>query len=556
MNLPPKQPEDKAESQNIPLAEAARRRRQHLLSMRTTELAQAPSMGEILLPFLFAAMETCWIDAIFIGLAGIGLFESHAPLMPLWAPFVLIIGSQWILSLLERRAASTSTSTSSGDENDTQTTLPGSWLLILFISVTTLFILWVIIYTPTAFFLNPAWLLAMLNDILSLNLRAYHVFFIFALSLYFCWRGVRLLRREYEPSQVFGTLRLGIGIIVLVILIQAGQASAGGVRSDDFILLLLVPVFLFLSLAAHALARVTFVRHTHPAGLEGDISVHERSILLIIGLVGLILLLTAVLVDTFASRAIPADIEPILNVLGQAYTWLVGILAAVIVILITPIFWLFDLLINLLHALFPSHGRQTPPPTVAPGSSNSLPPHTIAIPLLVPFVKILFPILLAVAAILLMRWTTRRRRVRITVNRRVEELRESLWSWTLFWAQLKGLLLSLFHRFFPQRATQEEGQVSTEPTVTEPAARNIREIYRALLKRAAALGYPRKKDETPYEFRQRLDEKTPLAEPQLTVVTEAYTATRYGAIVPGEAEVTYIQQEWATLEQKWRETRS
>lgn len=554
MNLPPKQPEDKAESHEIPLAEAARRRRQHLLSMRTTELAQAPSLGEILLPFLFAAMETCWIDAIFIGLADIGLFESHAPLMPLWAPFVLITGSQWILSLLERRAASTSTSTSSGDENDTQTTLPGSWLLLLFISVTTLFIIWVIIYNPTAFFLNPGWLLALLNDILSLNLRAYHVFFIFALTLYFCWRGVRLLRREYEPSQVFSSLRLGIGIIVLVILIQAGQASAGG---DNFILLLLVPIFLFLSLAAHALARVTFVRHTHPVGLEGDTSVHERSILLMIGLVGLILLLTAVLVDTFASPTISPEMQQILNVLGQAYVWLVGILAAVIVILITPIFWLFDLLINLLLSLFPSHKRQTPPPSVAPGSSNYLPPHTITIPLLVPFVKILFPILLAVAAIFFMRWTMRRRqRVRITANRRVEELRESLWSWTLFWAQLKALLLSLFHRFLPQRATREEVQASTELTGTESAGRNIREIYRALLKRAAALGYPRKKDETPYEFRQRLDEKTPLAEPQLAAVTEAYTATRYGAIVPDEAEVAYIQQEWATLEQKWRETRS
>ena len=557
MNLPPKQPEDKAESQEMPLAKAARRRRQHLLSMRTTELAQTPSLGEILLPFLFAAMETCWIDAIFIGLADLGLFEPHAPLMPLWAPFVLIIGSQWILSLLERRAASTSISTSSGDEDDTQTSIPGSWLLILFISLTTLFIIWLTIYTPTAFFLNPGWLLALLNDTLSLNPRAYHVFFIVALALYFCWRGMRLLSREYEPSQVFGTLRLGMGIIVVVILVHAGQVSAGGVRSDDFILLLLVPVFLFLSLAAHALARVTFVRHTHPVGLEGDISVHERSILFMIVIVGVILSLTAVLVDTFVSPTIPAEILPILKVLGQAYGWLVGILAAVIVILITPIFWLFDLFINLLHSLFPPHGRQIPPHSAAPGSSNSLPSHTIAISLIVPLVKILFPILLVVVAILFIRWIMRRRqRVRVIANRRVEELRESLWSWTLFWAQLKALLLSLFRRFFPQRATHEEGQASTETIEIEPAARNIREIYRALLKRAAARGYPRRKDETPYEFRQRLDEKTPLAEPQLAVVTEAYTATRYGAIVPGEAAVAHIQQEWAALEQKWRETKS
>ena len=67
-------------------------------------------------------------------------------------------------------------------------------------------------------------------------------------------------------------------------------------------------------------------------------------------------------------------------------------------------------------------------------------------------------------------------------------------------------------------------------------------------------GYPRNKNETPYEFQQRLDEKFPLAEPQLVAVTDAYTATRYGGIVPNEAEVTRVRQEWTTLEQKWRES--
>lgn len=552
MNISPEQPEDKAEKREIPSAEVATRRRQHLLSMRTTELRQTPSLGEILLPFLFAAMETCWIDAIFIGLADIGLFGSHVSLMPLWAPFVLIIGSQWILSLLERRAASGS----SGHEDDTQTTLPGSSLLILFISVTTLFIIWLTIYTPTAFFLNPGWLLALLNDAFSLNQRAYHIFLIVALTIYFCWRGVRLLSREFEPSQAFGTLRLGLGIIVVVILIRAGQASAGGLGSDDFILLLLVPIFLFLSLAAHALARVTFVRHTHPVGLEGDFSVHERSILYMIGILGVILLLIAVLVDTFASPTIPAGIQPLLNVLGQAYSWLAGILAAAIVLVVTPIFLLLELLINLLHSLFPSNGRQVPPAAPRPRNLN-LPPQTIAAPLIVPFVKILLPILLAIVVILFIRWIVRRpRHVRIITGRRIVELHESLWSWTLFWSQLKALFLSLFRRFFPQRAAGEGLQIATEANETEPAVRSIREIYRALLKHAATRGYPRRKDETPYEFRQRLDEKTPLAEPQLAVVTEAYTITRYGAIVPDEAEVAHIQQEWAALEQKWRETMS
>jgi hypothetical protein len=71
------------------------------------------------------------------------------------------------------------------------------------------------------------------------------------------------------------------------------------------------------------------------------------------------------------------------------------------------------------------------------------------------------------------------------------------------------------------------------------------------LKKAAYRGYGRKKDETPYEFKQRLDDKVPLAEPQLEVITEAYALTRYGGNVPDEAEVAHIRGVWAQLDQKW-----
>src|SRR5438128_3309307 len=199
-----KQPEDdKTKDQETSLAEAVKRRRQHILSMRTSELAEAPSLGEILLPFLYAGMETCWIDAIFIGLASFGLFQSHQPLMPLWAPFVLIIGSQWILSLMERHTASTTT-----NANNPKTSMPGSSMLILFASAITLLVTWLTIYSQTALVFDPRWVLALLNHILLLDLQAYHVFIIVALTYYFCWRGVRLLYRVYEPSQVFATLRL------------------------------------------------------------------------------------------------------------------------------------------------------------------------------------------------------------------------------------------------------------------------------------------------------------------------------------------------------------
>ncbi|MFL5628580.1 MAG: DUF4129 domain-containing protein [Ktedonobacteraceae bacterium] len=532
--------------------EAQRRRQQHILSLQTTRLTEAPSMGEILLPFLFAAMETCWIDAIFVGLASIGLFASHDPLMPLWAPFVIIIGSQWILSRLELRDARSASEAEAGEKDEVENakgTIPGASIFIAFVSVVTLFVIWISVYAQQAFFLDPRWLLSLLNDVLLLNLHAYHVFFIVGIIAYLCWCGARLLHREYEPSHVFSTLRLGVCIIIGVILVSAGQARTGAAFNEDVTLLLIMPIFLFLSLAAHALARVTFVRHMHALGTEEDVSPHERAILVTIGGVGIVLLITAWIVDVLASPAILTDIQQMFNVLGQVYDWFISIVALVCVFLATPLFWLFEWWTTLFPPKLPPTVTGKPRARLL----NHVPPHTQQIAAVVPFVKILLPILLIVFAVLLVRWIVRhRRRVRLATNRRVVELHESLWSWQLFWSQLKALLLALFGRF--RQASQEE-QVVAEAIQGEPGVRNIREIYRALLKRAAARGYPRKKNETPYEFEQRLDEQTPLAQPHIAVVTEAYTAIRYGGMVPDEAEVARVRQEWTQLEQKWREAR-
>ena len=556
-------PESAHSPQETPrnLAEAAAKRRNlSILAMRTTTLQEAPSVGEVMLPYLFAAMETCWIDAIFIGLASLELFHSYSPLMPLWAPFLFIIGSQLLLGYIERRnavsgdAATNTVTETDDDTSTTPTAKPGSTLFILFVVVVTLSVIWLSVYASVAFVFDPRWLFALLNDILLLNMNAYHVFTIVGFALYFCWRGVRLLFREYEPSQVFNSLRIGMGIIIAVILLRAGQESAGVVLNDDLTLLLLVPIFLFLSLAAHALARATFVRHTHPVGLDGDASTQERFILSVVGIIGGVLLVLSWLVDTFASVSILAETKQVFNLLGAAYDAFVRVLAAIIVVLATPLFWLFDWWTK----LFPPHL----PTITRPGSQHqpAKPPHPLtaqATSSLVLTLKVLVPILLLILAIFIIRWALRRtRRVQLVQRRRSVEVRESLWSWSLFLAQLKAILFALFGRFFPRKAVAERSTLENNDLPAEPTSRSVRELYRLLLQRAAAHGYPRKKDETPDEFKQRLNDHLPTAEPQLAVVTQAYTATRYGGIIPDAATLVHVQQEWHTLEQKWREAAS
>ncbi|HLQ11236.1 MAG TPA: DUF4129 domain-containing protein, partial [Ktedonobacteraceae bacterium] len=171
---------------------------------------------------------------------------------------------------------------------------------------------------------------------------------------------------------------------------------------------------------------------------------------------------------------------------------------------------------------------------------------------LIPILKIVIPILFILLVILLIRWAMRRRRVRVVASKN-EDTHESLWSWALFWTQLKAFLRGLFGRFFARKTAVAGEQAAPEAITGGQAARSVREIYRLLLRRAADRGYPRKKDETPYEFRQRLDAKTPLAQPRLEVITGVYAATRYGGLEPDESEVAQVRGAWAEIEQKWNE---
>jgi hypothetical protein len=141
--------------------------------------------------------------------------------------------------------------------------------------------------------------------------------------------------------------------------------------------------------------------------------------------------------------------------------------------------------------------------------------------------------------------------LRLVANKN-EDMHESLWSWTLFWTQLKAFLRGLLGRFFARKAAAAGEQAAPEAITGGQAARGVREIYRLLLRRAADRGYPRKKDETPHEFRQRLDAKTPLAQPRLEIITEVYAATRYGGLEPDESEVARVQGAWAEIEQQWK----
>jgi len=541
MDPSPKQPEENKREEDQGVQTASQWLKEQILVAQETSIS---SIGEFLLPTLIGTMEVCWIAAVLLGLASDGLFGSTDPLLPLWAPFILIVGSIWLSNFLGQRAPK---NVSSRENEDLKIATPDTPLFITVIGVLALFLVWLHMYAQTAFIFDPRWLLALFNDVLLLNTHFFEVVTIVGLSILLCWRGIRLSNRQIEPSDVFRELCVGLGVMIVVIILRTGQAQAGVVFHDDTVLLILIPIFLFLALAAHALARVVFIRHSHPIGLQGSVVAQERAIIMVIGSLGLAFLFVALLIGGTTNPSVLANVGHALAPLAVAYNWFVGLVATVLVILASPIFWL----ISLIH---PS--TQLPKPVQfhrvqVKGKPGIVSLQDVVVHTIIPILSILLPILFIALMVFLIRWTLRRRSVRRGINRRNQDVHESMWSWSLFWMQIRAMLHTLFARFFRRNATIEVAGVAPEEIKGEPAARSIREIYRTLLKKAASRGYLRKRFETPYEFKQRLDENVPFAEPQLEVITEAYTLTRYGGDVPDEAELGLVRSKWVELDQKW-----
>ncbi len=514
----------------------ARERLRNIWRREAVELSAAPSWGELLLPLIFAAMETCWIDGILIALAGANVFHLREPLLPLWTPLVLMAGSAWLVSYLERRDLATSDALPSDGRRKATA---GSSLFIWLLVIVALVSIWSSVYATSSWLIDPRWLLTMLGDLLLLAPQAYHVLGIIALSVYFCWRGLDLARRVIEPGTVLSRLRIGVGVFALVILVRAG---AGDQFYGELPLLFLLPCFVALALIAHALAKAIFVRQAHPVGLLGNVAVQEGAVLMVVGTIGVILLLVALLLGAFASPAFLAQVQLALAPIGIVYDWLVSALAQFTVILLMPAFWLIS--------LFPVRQQQPvlphPSPIVHGVSKLTTPPEAMLIAATV--FKVVLPILVVVGLGFLI-WRLLRRR-RVVLRRRDQDVHESVWSWRLFRAQLLGLLRAIWLRFFGRKQQVEEAQAVALEMAGEPAARTVREIYRALLGWAAGRGYPRARDETPYEFQQRLQQQLPQSMPELGAITDAYTLVRYGESVPDEREVVQVQGEWQELQRK------
>lgn len=507
----------------------------------------AKSLGEALLPFFLALAEACWFQGILIGLAGLNFLQSRSALLPFWGTPLLFCAALW---LFKRGLYEDARVEENAPQNEQSSrSLAGFGPLFGILALLDVVLIWLHVYAGNYFLIDPRWLLSFVNDLLSLNTSFYQALVIIIITIYFCWRATKLGQLKIEPGNVRRQLWIGLLVLPISILLRAGQGRTDG-SLDDIVLIILLPAFFYFTLCAHALGRTVFIRRVHPFGLEGNIVAQERAMLSIIGGAGLIMLLLALLGGFLFSNAFFNSLQPAWQGFSTVYSWLVSGLTWLLAWILIPIFWLYELLASLA-----THRPPPPDPTQTTKLRNGRLPsiivqntHNVAIA-----IEIILPFLLLLTiSIVLWLALRRRKRLRIARNKASGDVHESVWSWELFWRQFKSFLAALFRRRGTKAGAEQQAE-NAEDLAAQPAARTIREIYRALLRKAASLGYARQRNETPREFQVRLNQLRASAsnEPQLGQITETYALTRYGGSLPSDFDLASTRNSWDELQKKW-----
>ncbi len=484
------------------------------------------SWGQFLLPLFFAAMETCWLAAIFIGLANTSALGTTHLLFPLWLPFVLIASFYLLSSYQQWYAMDGEHPLLEKGNHITFSRLANTVLTI----IATLLAVWVSAYAPQTAITNPAWLLNIPAVILQFNSDSFRLIGLLVLAIAFCRQGTLLVRGKVNYVLISKLMQSGIFTFILLMVIQKFLEVIGHFYDDGWTILFLIVLYLCLSLATHALARVGVVRRHYAVERKKDLIRQERVTLQSVLLASCILLALALGIGAILNATIIRDTG---------------------VLFFKPNSFFIPPLGNAKKA--PCDVKCTLPDTsqqvVHHGSQQPTNP-LFSILLFALFIILLLAMItfILVLVIKFIRWWRKRER-----PRQRWELHESLWSWPLFLQQFKSILHALLKHVMTYllRPTQHT-KVSLSPDRQITSIHNIYEIYRSFLHYAAIQGYPRASYETPNEFSNRLTHQFPLIEPDLALITSAYITTRYAASTLKPEDVAATQSAWLAVQQNWQ----
>jgi hypothetical protein len=225
--------------------------------------------------------------------------------------------------------------------------------------------------------------------------------------------------------------------------------------------------------------------------------------------------------------------------LAQFIAWLGAFLGNIVVWVLRAVVRL----LRLLGELFPDGDSGRPGPVgPVPGSQPPEPPRLQLPTIVLPDAEFdLGLAMVALAVLVAFVYLQLLARARTSVSESTLEEGSSAWSWALSRRQALDAWKSLLDSLRSRTARAVRRIVSLRSPRGE-ALRDIRQIYRALLRWAAEHGHHRPPDATPYEFAAQLAPAVAHAEEHVALITMYYVEARYGRRVLDEAELRRARQ--------------
>ncbi|GCE48388.1 uncharacterized protein DUF4129 [Thermosporothrix hazakensis] len=463
---------------------------------RTSERATPRfSIGEAFLPLMLIVMEACWIYALLLAANALFSAPLFEPLQSTWPLVLMGFLCAGPVSLLEKRRG----------------LLPSLGLYSVGAALVTPGLSWTIIATVWAGAGDTTLLIA-------------HLVLIFVVCLAILWHGRSLARGSLEPGDITEKFRRGILWLLGALGVIAATQKAAFLSP----LFLTIVVFIASSLFAQSFSRVAFLRLSYQKSMFGDVARQDLTLLSMVSLFCLFLVVLAILIVSI--------IQPnLLTVLQRPLVWLYQGAIYVFALVFYPLVWLLSLVLPEYKS-----GQKHEPPikqfrtldhqSASPANSSL-------------FFAILVAVTALIVALLLIRFLLALRKRKVT-----SELHESIWSWHLFFEQLRSLFRALLRKKTRAVAEAEQERYPME-LEHEPTIRSIRELYRALLAWAERNGIKRRLDETPSEFERRLLDQLAVRGPELHQVTLAYIAARYGGRTFQAEEILRVREACLLLQQ-------
>jgi hypothetical protein len=353
------------------------------------------------------------------------------------------------------------------------------------------------------------------------------------------WRGLAAGRAPLMMDTVEAGFRRAV--IALVVLFLGNQVAPPSLAVAGETLLGLALLALATGLMGLPLARIVEMREAASRREGPALPVSGSWLAMLGGTIGLLvlatLLLTAVL--TFERT------DVVLNILAVPLSillWLAVILIAL------PLAILLDRLITFLRQFM----QPAPPqeqPEAAPGlleqlealaRGEALPPEYLT------WLRLAFAIMLALVVV----WLLGRAIFKFTEWRTSDEVEEER-EFILSWAGLRAILARRLRALAGRRSRRAPAApAGATPDLALDQGGSPRDLYRALLRLGARLGYRRNAAATPHEYERQLAKAPPLAGAQadLQRLTEVYIQARYGDTPPAPTAVVEARAALAELQ--------